>query len=256
MAGNTIDMKLIISPDNIATEIADRWRLWNQQRVGKLEEWKELRNYLFATDTRSTSNSTLPWKNSTTVPKLTQIRDNLHANYMAALFPQNRWMKWMANDKDSNSKIKREAIQAYMENKVQQSDFEITMSKLVLDYIDYGNCFATVDYETNYTELENTEIIPGYIGPRVVRISPYDIVFNPVASDFKKTPKIIRSLLTLGEVKKMVEEDPEKEFMSRVFDRMVGTRNAIQGYSDSDLHKNDGFVVDGFGSIRQYYESD
>lgn len=37
---------------------------------------------------------------------------------------------------------------------------------------------------------------------------------------------------------------------------MIGTRNAIQGYSDSDLHKNDGFVVDGFGSIREYYNSD
>jgi len=256
MAGNTIDMKLIISPDNIATEIADRWRLWNQQRVGKLDEWKELRNYLFATDTRRTSNSTLPWKNSTTVPKLTQIRDNLHANYMAALFPQNKWMKWYADDKDSNNKVKRETIQSYMENKVRLSDFEVTMSKLVLDFIDYGNCFATVDYETNYTELEGKEFIPGYIGPRVIRISPYDIVFNPVATDFKKTPKIIRSLLTFGEVKKMIEENPEKEYMSQVFDRMIGTRNAIQGYSDSDLHKNDGFVVDGFGSIRQYYESD
>lgn len=256
MAGNTIDMSLIISPDNIATEIADRWRLWNQQRVGKLEEWKELRNYLFATDTRSTSNSTLPWKNSTTVPKLTQIRDNLHANYMAALFPQNKWMKWMADDKVSNDKIKRETIQAYMENKVRQSDFEIVMSKVVLDYIDYGNCFATVDYETNYTEMDDGELIPAYIGPKVVRISPYDIVFNPVAAEFKKSPKIIRSLLTLGEVKKMVDENPDKEFMSKVFDRMVGTRNAIQGYSDSDLHKNDGFVVDGFGSIREYYESD
>lgn len=256
MAGNTIDMKLIISPDNIATEIADRWRLWNQQRVGKLEEWKELRNYLFATDTRRTSNSTLPWKNSTTVPKLTQIRDNLHANYMAALFPQNKWMKWYADDEDSNNKVKRETIQSYMENKVRLSDFEVTMSKLVLDFIDYGNCFATVDYETNYTELEGKEFIPGYIGPKVVRISPYDIVFNPVATDFKKTPKIIRSLLTFGEVKKMIEENPEKEYMSQVFDRMIGTRNAIQGYSDSDLHKNDGFVVDGFGSIRQYYESD
>lgn len=256
MAGNTIDMKLIISPDSIATEISDRWRLWNQQRVGKLEEWKELRNYLFATDTRKTSNSSLPWKNSTTVPKLTQIRDNLHANYMAALFPQNKWMKWYADDKASNDKTKREVIQAYMENKIRQSDFEITMSKLVLDYIDYGNCFATVDYEANYTELENSEYIPGYIGPKVVRISPYDIVFNPVAADFKKTPKIIRSLLTLGEVKKMVEEDPNKDFMSRIFNRMIGTRNAIQGYSDSDLHKNDGFIVDGFGSIREYYESD
>ena len=256
MAGNTIDMSLIISPDNIATEIADRWRLWNQQRVGKLEEWKELRNYLFATDTKSTSNSTLPWKNSTTVPKLTQIRDNLHANYMSALFPQNRWMRWMADDKASNDKIKREIIQSYMENKIRQSDFEVVMSKLVLDFIDYGNCFATVDYETNYTEMENGEIIPAYIGPKVVRISPYDIVFNPVASEFKKSPKIIRSLLTLGEVKKMVDENPEKEYMARVFDKMIGTRNAIQGYSDSDLHKNDGFIVDGFGSIREYYESD
>lgn len=256
MAGKTIDMKLIISPDNVATEIADRWRLWNQQRVGKLEEWKELRNYLFATDTRKTSNSSLPWKNSTTVPKLTQIRDNLHANYMAALFPQNKWMRWSGDDRESNSKAKREVIQAYMENKVRQSEFEITMSKLVLDYIDYGNCFATVDYETNYTELESGELIPAYIGPSVVRISPYDIVFNPVAAEFKKSPKIIRSLLTLGEVKKMVEENPDKEYMSKVFDRMIGTRNAIQGYSDSDLHKNDGFIVDGFGSIREYYESD
>jgi len=256
MVGTTLDMKLIISPDSIATEISDKWRLWNQQRVGKLEEWKELRNYLFATDTRSTSNSSLPWKNSTTVPKLTQIRDNLHANYMATLFPQNKWMKWMASDKTSNAKIKRETIQAYMENKVQQSDFEIVMSKLVLDYIDYGNCFATVDWEANYTELENNEIIPGYIGPRVIRISPYDLVFNPVASDFKATPKIIRSLLSMGEARKMIEEDPNKDYMKKIFDRMIGTRNAIQGYSDSDLHKNDGFVVDGFGSIREYYNSD
>lgn len=256
MVGTTLDMKLIISPDSVATEISDKWRLWNQQRVGKLEEWKELRNYLFATDTRSTSNSSLPWKNSTTVPKLTQIRDNLHANYMATLFPQNKWMKWMASDKTSNAKIKRETIQAYMENKVQQSDFEIVMSKLVLDYIDYGNCFATVDWEANYTELENKEIIPGYIGPRVVRISPYDIVFNPVAADFKATPKIIRSLLSMGEARKMIEENPNKDYMKKVFDRMIGVRNAIQGYSDSDLHKNDGFVVDGFGSIREYYNSD
>ena len=256
MVGTTLDMKLIISPDSIATEISDKWRLWNQQRVGKLEEWKELRNYLFATDTRSTSNSSLPWKNSTTVPKLTQIRDNLHANYMATLFPQNKWMKWMASDKTSNAKIKRETIQAYMENKVQQSDFEIVMSKLVLDYIDYGNCFATVDWEANYTELENKEIIPGYIGPRVIRISPYDIVFNPVAADFKATPKIIRSLVSMGEARKMIEENPNKDFMKKVFDRMIGVRNAIQGYSDSDLHKNDGFVVDGFGSIREYYNSD
>lgn len=257
MAGTTIDLKVILSPDSIATEIADRWRLWNQQRQPKIEEWKELRNYIFATDTKSTSNSALPWKNSTTVPKITQIRDNLHANYMAALFPQNKWMKWQADEKSANSRDKREAIQAYMETKVSSSKLEVTMSKLVLDYIDYGNCFAMVDYENNFTTLEDTqETIAGYVGPKVVRISPFDIVFNPIASDFYKTPKIIRSLVTLGEIKKMIDADPSNDYLSEVFNRMLGSRQAVSGYSDSDLSKNDGFMVDGFGSIRQYYESD
>ena len=257
MAGKTIDLKVIISPDNLASQIADKWRLWNQQRQPKIEEWKELRNYLFATDTRKTSNSTLPWKNSTTIPKLTQIRDNLHANYMATMFPQNKWMRWNAEDQKSNNKIKREIIQGYMENKVQQSGFEIVASKLVLDFIDYGNCFATVEYETNYTDLEDTgETVTGYVGPKMVRISPYDIVFNPVASDFYSSPKIIRSILTLGEIKGMIEADASNEYMSQIFDKMMGSRQAVSGYSDSDLHKNDGFMVDGFGTIREYYGSD
>ena len=257
MVGKTIDLKVIISPDNLATQIADKWRLWSQQRDPKVEEWKELRNYLFATDTRKTSNSTLPWKNSTTIPKLTQIRDNLHANYMATMFPQNKWMRWNAEDQKSNTKIKREIIQGYMENKVQQSGFEITASKLVLDFIDYGNCFATVEYETNYTELEDTgETVTGYVGPKMVRISPFDIVFNPVAPDFYSSPKIIRSLLTRGEIKGMIEADSSNEYLKGIYERMIGSRQAVSGYSDSDLHKNDGFMVDGFGTIRQYYESD
>lgn len=257
MAGTTIDLKIILNPDSLATEIADKWRLWNQQRQDKLEEWRELRNYLFATDTRKTSNSTLPWKNSTTVPKLTQIRDNLHANYMASLFPQNKWMKWVANNADANTQQKRDAIQGYLDNKLRQSSFEVTASKLVLDYIDYGNCFATVEYAKDYTTLEDTkEIIPNYIGPKVTRISPFDIVFNPVASDFKSTPKIIRSLVTLGEMKRMVEASEANSYIEQAFDKIRGSRQAVASYSDSDLYKNNAFMVDGFGTIREYYGSD
>ena len=73
--------------DGKAEYIGDLWHTWNTQRMPWIEEHKELRNYLFATDTTKTSNSELPWKNSTTLPKLAQIRDNLHANYIAALFP-------------------------------------------------------------------------------------------------------------------------------------------------------------------------
>lgn len=257
MVGKTINIDVIINPDSLAVEIADKWRLWTQQRQPKMEEWKELRNYLFATDTKKTSNAMLPWKNSTTVPKLTQIRDNLHANYMAALFPQKRWMRWEGNDSSADTERKRKAIQSYMENKLRLSNFETTMSKLVLDYIDYGNCFATVEYENNTTYLEDTkEFVSGYVGPKLVRISPFDIVFNPTASDFASTPKIIRSIQTIGDIQRMVEDNPENVYLKEVVDKMMGNRQAVSGFSDSEIYKNDAFVVDGFGSIRQYYESD
>ena len=94
MAGEVAEIQGLIAQENIAKELAGLYNQWWIQRNSKEAEWRELRNYLFATDTTSTSNSTLPWKNKTTLPKLTQIRDNLHANYMDALFPNEDWMKW------------------------------------------------------------------------------------------------------------------------------------------------------------------
>ncbi len=122
MAGTTIDLQTMIDPHGLAVDIADRWVNWNQARQTKVEEWKELRNYIYATDTRNTTNNKLPWTNSTTTPKLTQIADNLHANYFAALFPQKRWFRFEAQDNDANTKSKRDVIQAYMENKLRQSE--------------------------------------------------------------------------------------------------------------------------------------
>ena len=94
MAGTTVDFKTTINPHSVASEISDRWTEWNNARQTKIDEWKELRNYVYATDTRTTANSKLPWTNSTTTPKLTQIADNLHANYFSALFPQKRWFRF------------------------------------------------------------------------------------------------------------------------------------------------------------------
>jgi hypothetical protein len=130
MAGTTIDIDKLIEPHALASEITERWTNWNNARQSKIDEWKELRNYLYATDTRTTSNSKLPWTNSTTTPKLTQIADNLHANYFATLFPQKQWFRFEAYDKDSNTKAKRDVIQSYMNNKIRQSDFENTVSRL------------------------------------------------------------------------------------------------------------------------------
>lgn len=255
MVGTVLDIRSVVSSDNLAVEIANKWREWNELRRTWIEEKKELRNYLYATDTKTTGNAILPWSNTTTTPKLTQIMDNLHANYFSTLFPQQKWMRWEASDRNSNLRAKRDVIQSYMENKVRQSDMVNTCSDLLYDWIQYGNCFATVSWEDNYTVKTGGDLVVNYVGPRLVRVSPYDIAFNPTAQSFYKTPKIIKSILTLGEIKKMVDANPKNAYLAGVLDKMVGARAAIRT-SDATFDKSEGYVADGFSSIQQYYGSD
>lgn len=245
----TLDVSQLISPHQKASHISNKFDEWNSYRSGWVDEKKELRNYVYATDTRTTGNAKLPWSNSTTTPKLTQIYDNLKANYTASLFPSNDWMEWQADDNESASKRKRDFIQSYMENKLRQSDFRNVVDRLVDDFILAGNCFATVEWDRNYTELESGETVEGYIGPKLVRISPYDIVFDPTAADFASTPKIVRSVKTLGEVQAMFEKQGKME----IFAEMMRVRDEVG--SAVNISKSEGFVADGFGSLQNYYGS-
>jgi hypothetical protein len=171
MAGETIEIEQIIGPDNLAVEISNRWREWDMFRNKKIEEWKELRNYLYATDTRTTTNAMLPWSNSTTTPKLTQIMDNLHANYFATLFPQQKFMRFEAYTEDSDLKQK---TRHYPSIYGKQNTDSLTLLKqcpiFFLYYIQYGNCFATVTFEDNYKIKEDGDYISQYVGPKLVRI--------------------------------------------------------------------------------------
>jgi hypothetical protein len=253
MAGTTLDIENLLSADSVAEAIGRKFDEWNSSRKPWIAEKNELRNYVFATDTRTTSNKNLPWANTTTTPKMTQIYDNLKANYSAALFPSANWMRWEANDLSSNTKTKRDAIQSYMQTKVIQSQFEITADRLIDDFVLYGNCFATVDYVEDTSELDTGEQIVGYIGPKLIRISPYDIVFNPTAADFKDSPKIIRSIVQLGDVRKMID-GPEDADTGGILEKMLKNRQTVSASSSTD--KSEGYVADGFGSIEQYYGSD
>jgi hypothetical protein len=251
----TLDVEHLLNPDSLAVEIAERWRTWNELRGTWIEQTKELRNYLYATDTKTTGNAILPWSNTTTTPKLTQIADNLHANYFATMFPQQKWMRWEANSQAAATKKKRDTIQAYMETKVRMSGFVNTVSELLNDYILYGNCFGMVEWEDGFIFKEDGEYTPQYVGPKLVRISPYDICFNPIAKNFSSTPKIIRSMKTMGEIKREIELDPTNESMKKAFNKMVEGRRSVRN-TEGDYHKSNGFVADGFSSLEQYYESD
>ena len=92
-----------------------------------------------------------------------------------------------------------------------------------------------------------------YVGPKLVRISPYDICFNPTAASFDKTPKIIKSIMTLGEVKKLIDDSGNTAYQA-VFDKMVYARNAVKG-GDADVSKGNAYTADGFTDIKNYYDS-
>lgn len=244
------------SQDDTSAWIANLWNKFHMQRAGKLEESLELRNYIFATDTTTTTNQTLPWKNSTTLPKLCQIRDNLHSNYISSLFPNDEWLTWKGYSRNDSTKDKARAIESYMSNKARQSHFRTEMSKLLYDYIDYGNAFATVEFEASYKEMPDGQRVPDYIGPKVRRISPLDIVFNPLATSFRDTFKIVRSIKTLGELKVMAETYPENSFWKDAIRLREERMSKAGSYSSEDFQKAVGYQVDGFGSIFEYYQSD
>lgn len=263
MPGKVIDFGQIMgdSRDQIAVEISRKYQEFEMFRRPWAVEKQELRNYLFATDTRKTANAALPWKNSTTVPKLTQIRDNLHANYMAALFPNEDWLQWEGDDLGSETIAKRDAITSYMRTKLRQSAATIQVSRLILDYIDNGNVFATAEWIDESVKDENGLVTArGYVGPKLVRISPFDIVFNPTVSDFKKTPKIIRSLYTLGDLYKeaqgMPPESTQRKMLDEALNKTVNIRKQVRSISQGDSLKSDGYQIDGFGSMQQYYNTD
>lgn len=257
MSKKVAELKRLLEPGQEAEHIADMWTRYNDQRQEQIELWKEQRNYVFATDTSTTSNSELPWKNTTTLPKLCQIRDNLHANYLSALFPNDDWLKWEAYDSDSAVKEKARAIEAYMSNKTREGGIRELCSNLLLDFIDYGNVFVSSYFNNEVSTDEGGESVAQYIGPKGTRISPLDIVFNPTAPSFDDSWKIIRSIKTVGDLHQMSEDEPDNAYLQVALKRhqelAAQARNGT--YSTEDWVKAEGFQMDGFGNLKEYYES-
>lgn len=255
MSQKPLEIREKFSGDSIAAYIAHTWHTYNTNRDVKIKQWTELRNYVFATDTTTTSNKTLPWKNSTTLPKLCQIRDNLHSNYISALFPNDDWIKWEAYSRNDASKKKVEAIEAYMGNKTREGGFRQEISRILYDYIDYGNCFATVEYDASYREDAMGQKVPVFIGPRVRRISPLDIVFNPLSTSFLESFKIVRSVKTIGELKLMAQNQPDNAYLQNALTRRAEMYAHMNAYGIEDWQKAEGIQIDGFGNYYDYLQS-
>lgn len=254
MTGKVAQIKDLIAADSLAKQLAHLYDRWWVQRSEKESEWRELRNYLFATDTTKTTNSKLPWKNKTTLPKLTQIRDNLHANYMDALFPNDDWLRWEGYSQDAVTQEKRRAIETYMKNKLREGGFRETISQLVYDYIDYGNPIAEAYWcEEKHIDPLTEEEIVNFVGPKVRRLSVFDVVFNPTAPSFEESPKFTRYLKTFGELASEIKND--NDYDQGQLANLMHIRKSISQFRIEDVSKAEPMQIDGFGSIQEYYQS-
>lgn len=256
MSDKIAEIQALSGRDTVASWVGNLWDKFNNERAEWLQQKIELQKYLFATDTSTTSNANLPWKNSTTLPKLTQLRDNLHSNYLSALFPNDKWLQWKGYTKKDSSRRKAKIITAYMENKTRESKFRQEVSRLLYDYIDFGNAFVITSFERRMNNKPDGSKVLGYAGPRGHRISPHDIVFNPLASTFEDSFKVVRSLKTIGELKKMALTNPEQAFWAPAIQKRLELQRNLAGYTKDDFDKSIGFSVDGFGSMYEYLMSD
>lgn len=260
MAGKVMTVQdLGFEPDRLGNHIAKFWQTNNTLRQDWLTEKIELRKYVFATDTRKTTSGTAPWKNTTTIPKLCQTRDNLIANYMLNLFPKRKYMTWEADEENAASVEKRDATLNYMTYATSYDRFKTEMHKCVSDYVDYGNAFGMPEWIDNRITLPDGREQVGYVGPTLRRISPLDIVFNPTAPTFRESPKVIRSMVTLGEVKKILASqtnDQNRKEYEALFQYLRDIRVTMQSYNGDMTGFDESYQVDGFSSFRNYMVSD
>jgi len=258
MAGKTVDLDEVITPDTIGNYIANQWVEWDILRNPKKADWEEMQRYIYATSTSATPNGALLWKNKTVLPKLTQIRDNLFANYIAALFPKDDFIEWQGDRRSDQTKKKTEVMEAFGAHTLTQNRNKEVLQRLVLDYIDYGNAFALADWDDDTVVTRDGEEKVGYIGPAYRRISPYDIVFNPIAPNFESTPKIVRSFVTLGELKvAMMKQTPsdQQEELEAAFAYLREIRHAATTAPKDFKERDTLYKIDGFGNFSQYLRS-
>lgn len=257
MTGTVETLENILSPDLKAVRLTEKYLEYDMLRNIERKNWEEISRYVYATDTTQTTNSSLPWKNKTTIPKICQIADNLEANYMLSLFPKEKSIFFQANESDSNSRAKRDSICNYISAAIDQPYFKPELRKLIKDYIHLGNAFATVEWRDDRVEQKD-KTQTGYIGPVIRRISPLDIVFNPTAEDFTAAPKFIRSVISMGELRKYmdsVSNTENKERLDELYEYLKDVRFQARTFDGNWAERDRMYQMEGFTSYRAYLQS-
>lgn len=235
------------NPSSIATMISGKYDVFQSYRERNRAKWSELEAYLFATDTTSLEGGDR-FDHTTHIPMVAQLKEELEAIMYAAVLPHEDFLSWRPYDLEADTLRIRRAVLAYINNRHTLNNFEKTFRKLIQDLVMYGNCFSQVVF----VDERDTNGI-GYVGPKPLRISPYDIVFDPTATDFTKTPKIIRTMMNIGDFLKWV--DTLDNVDSEVIESVKRRRATFASISRTENNKNKQYLPDGFTDMQAYYAS-
>lgn len=223
------------------------------------EENDEVSKFVFATDTRSTVQQSAAFKNTTTIPKLAQVRNNIITSYEEHLFPTTDWIQWDAATQDAATKEKADIVKSYVQTKAADSNLKGVAQLLVQDWTDKGFCAAEVVFCNEKTQDVNGNPVQAYYGARARRLNPNDVVYDVLAPDLETATKVVRSVYSLGGLKKLSIDNPEV-LSPEDFDRIRSRRNQVRG-ALVDANGKEKYLVRqlqraGFGDIVEYLLSD
>lgn len=252
---NTLEIKILQEPESLAIAIANKFVAWENSRDKWYRNARETLENLYATSTDEIYNQPHDTDNKTHIPKMTQIRDMLITYYLDAMFGLPDYIEWEPYDSNSTDVSTKNTLKNITKQMLDDSGFKETIRQIVEDYVDYGNAFATV---VPYVNTLRDSII--YSGPKVVRLNPMDIFFDPLATSFEKSPKIIRTVLTLGELLQSTESMPNdgnmyKEALNKAIQKRKDIYSMLTN-SNRDSIVDDMCRIAGFDSWSQYYQSD
>jgi len=229
-----------------AAFVTQLWTRLDGARDPAITKWREVEAYRYATDTNSLPNLAGAFTHSTHIPVVASIAQDLEAILLQVVMPHEDWFTFEPMDANAARKEQRKAIVSYLKNRHALNGYIDEVAKLRSDLVTYGNCFSQV-FHANESKGDRQ----GYIGPKVRRISPYDIVFDPTAMDFARTPKVIREIVSLGELKRRGNNGT---LDTETVDKLLHSRSNFAN-SDAGEDKNEQYTPLGFGTYQEYIMS-
>ena len=241
--------------DNIAATVSEMWVSLNNQRQRWLQRVTDTRRYVTSPTTAFTEvGSSLPWKNKTVIPVLTQLADNLQSYYMAALMPTDDWFRF--EGRSTQDQEKANLIEEYMSTKLKMSSFRVELEKMIRDWVIYGNTFAGISYVEETTKsLTTGEDIINYRGPKLKRISPIECVIDQQAETFDESVFICRKMVPLASILEHNDVDTSPPYLEEGLERVKAIRGTSTDRDFVQQFIDTGIRIDGFTEFDSYLQS-